>query len=103
MLGGITGKGFMPGQSGNPAGRAPGSISLTRLLTSILEEPTKNGRRSKAEALVRRVVKQAAHGNSALVKEVFERVDGKVPDRIAGADGGIPVIKVIKGVTADEL
>lgn len=33
MLGGITGKGFMPGQSGNPAGPAKGLVAVAKALT----------------------------------------------------------------------
>lgn len=88
------------GVSGNPGGR-PQGIKLTNLLLSILEEPTRSGKITKAELLMRQVVRQAILGNTALVKEIIERSDGKVPDRIAGPDGG--VLKILKGVTADEL
>lgn len=30
LLGGVTGKGFMPGHSGNPAGRPPGIVALVK-------------------------------------------------------------------------
>lgn len=36
--GGITGKGFLPGQSGNPAGRPPGSISVIGLIKKKFAE-----------------------------------------------------------------
>lgn len=40
QLGGATGKGFMPGQSGNPAGRPKGSISpITRVKQIFQEKP----------------------------------------------------------------
>lgn len=38
QLGGITGKGFMPGVSGNPNGRPKGSISIITRLKQIFEE-----------------------------------------------------------------
>ena len=37
LLGGITGKGFMPGQSGNPAGRPPGQ-SIKELVRKHLDD-----------------------------------------------------------------
>ena len=38
QLGGATGKGFMPGQSGNPNGRPKGTFSLKNLIIKRLEE-----------------------------------------------------------------
>lgn len=38
QLGGATGKGFMPGQSGNPAGRPKGSFSPMTILRKHYEE-----------------------------------------------------------------
>ena len=38
MVGGITGKGFVKGQSGNPNGRPKGSLSIPDMLRRIGEE-----------------------------------------------------------------
>lgn len=37
-LGGVTGKGFLPGQSGNPSGRPAGSISIKDKVRQYLED-----------------------------------------------------------------
>jgi hypothetical protein len=51
-----------------------------------------------AEALARK----AADGDVPAAKEIFERVDGKVPTAIAGADGEGPVsVSVIERVIID--
>ena len=51
-----------------------------------------------AEALARK----AAEGDVAAAKEIFDRVDGKVPTAIAGADGEGPVsVSVIERVIID--
>jgi hypothetical protein len=41
-----------------------------------------------ADLLALVIVKQAIRGKFAFVREVLERMDGKVPDRSAGHDGG---------------
>lgn len=38
LKGGITGKGWLPGQSGNPAGRPKGSVSIRDKIRQYLED-----------------------------------------------------------------
>jgi hypothetical protein len=38
-LGGITGKGFVPGQSGNPGGRPKGSVKISSCYERSLSRP----------------------------------------------------------------
>lgn len=78
MIGGITGKGFMPGQTGNPGGR-PKKKPITDLYEDILDDPI-------AMALLRKaVVKSLKGGNMAMVlqlKEMADRTEGKVTQPI---------------------
>ncbi len=98
LLGGITGKGFMPGQSGNPGGRKPGR-SLTALINDVLEGKTLGDKplpkgRTAMEMLAEAIVSHAIKGRSQYMKELYERLYGKVPDRLIAdvanhdADGG---------------
>lgn len=76
------------GQSGNPAGKPKGTISLTHHLRRLLEENVvikKNGKRKNittAEQLIEVAVKAARKGKFNFFKEIYERIDGKVPDHL---------------------
>src|SRR5262245_37311436 len=74
------GKRFVKGQSGNPKGRPPKHECLTSLLKEELENISsadKEGRTWK-ELIVLATLKLAMKGNAAALREVWERVDGKV-------------------------
>lgn len=77
MLGGITGKGFRPGQSGNPKGRPRGS-GITDRLRAIVEADDGKIR----EILVKRAVMAAAEGDFRFFKEILDRLDGTVEQNI---------------------
>lgn len=82
------------GQSGNPAGRAKGGKLLSTTLKNIIaskfskkytsiitdEETELTG----GEIIASRLFADAADGDLAAIKEIFDRVDGKVPDKLAG-------------------
>lgn len=78
--GGVTRRGFQPGQSGNPSGRPKGQVSITAIIRRKVAEAGPNGR-LVAEELVDAWIEQAKAGNYQFAKEILERVDGKVPDR----------------------
>jgi len=83
-LGGITGKGFMPGQSGNPGGRPRGSKSLRNLLIQALRKKAKDGKGGEKEfyeLLTESIVVNAAKGNAALVKLIFDYHEGPPPQK----------------------
>lgn len=67
QLGGITGKGFMPGQSGNPNGRPKGSISVIGRLKQMFEEDPED-----FETFVK-AYKEDANNR----KHITEMIDGK--------------------------
>src|SRR5262249_2297212 len=74
------GKRFVKGQSGNPKGRPPKHECLTSLLKEELEKVSsadKDGRTWK-ELIVLATLKLAMKGNAAALREVWDRVDGKV-------------------------
>jgi hypothetical protein len=79
---------FSKGQSGNPGGRPKGR-SCAAMLRDILDEEAKLKDRpaghgiSVRELLMRKLVDQATKTmDPALLRIIFERSDGKVPDRI---------------------
>jgi Family of unknown function (DUF5681) len=84
MLGGCTGKGFMPGQSGNPGGK-PRKPASERLIRRLLA----NDEKELAE-VIEALVAKAKGGDVPALKEVLDRAEGKVADKVesSGPDGG---------------
>jgi hypothetical protein len=84
---------FKKGQSGNPKGRPKGESLTTKLRRVLDEGDPKHG--SKAEALIAVAVSAARRGDFRFFKEIIDRMDGKVPERIAGSDGEPLRIEVV--------
>lgn len=66
-LGGITGKGFVPGKSGNPTGRPKGSFSIVEKIKHIWSEHPE-----QFESFVADVLK-----DKSLRREIIHQIDGK--------------------------
>jgi hypothetical protein len=87
---------FQPGQSGNLAGRTKGR-SLTAIVREVLESNTLGGKpipqgRTVKEVLGDVIVKEALKGKFTFTKEVWDRTEGKVPDKVQhSGEGGGPV------------
>ncbi len=77
LLGGVTGKGFMPGQSGNPKGRPRGS-GITDRLRAIVEA---DGGKLR-EILVKVGLRAAADGDFRFWKEIYDRLDGPLKQQL---------------------
>lgn len=90
----ITAHQFKPGQSGNLNGRPKGK-TVTERLQKIINE----NEGEIADALVKSALKQALKGDHRFFKEILDRVEGKVVDRIqhAGEDGGPIRVELVKG------
>ena len=82
--GGVTGKGWVKGKSGNPKGRPKGK-TVSDLLREIFEENNDQ----VAEALAKKAIQHALSGDFRFWNAIIERVDGKVPDKIEGVDGAV--------------
>jgi hypothetical protein len=86
---------WKPGQSGNPKGR-PRKEPLTDILRAVLAEkiPHAQGeQQSLAHALVRNWVLEAIRTkDTPTISEIFNRIEGKLRDRIAlGGEEGEPI------------
>jgi len=78
-LGGITGKGFMPGQSGNPGGRPKGSVKVSSCYELSLARPFPEDPqgRTYAQVIADRTVELATEGRIDAIKEVTDRTEGR--------------------------
>jgi hypothetical protein len=63
------------GQSGNPAGMAPGTVSLTRIAKQKIAEAAPGDRQTVAEELVDDCIRRALRGDSAARKLIWEAID----------------------------
>jgi hypothetical protein len=99
LLGGITGRGFMPGQSGNPNGR-PRSRGLVSALRSTVSEVGHDGR-SVEQQLVDVLLHEALRGRHRLaaVEVIFDRLEGRATQQIQVAD----VTKALREKSDEEL
>jgi hypothetical protein len=86
QLGGITGRGFLPGQSGNPKGR-PYTKGLLAALRNKVAEIDANGQTIEAR-LVEVLVSEALDGKNRLpaVEIIFDRLEGRSRQRLEVAD-----------------
>jgi len=82
-LGGVTGKGFKPGQSGNPNGRPPLHRQLSLFARQIGYEIVKSkdgmSEMSRLELVLRKAWHDAALGDYHARNFIIERGWGKVP------------------------
>ena len=78
---------FVKGQSGNPAGKKKGSFSMVTIMKKLLERKvdfpdplTKQPSKKRiAEIIIYKLVYKAMHeGDMRAIKEILERIDGKV-------------------------
>ncbi len=65
---------WKPGQSGNPAGKPKGTVSLAYALQRLLKKEPE-----KLEAVARTLVDAAIAGDVAAARLLFERLDGNKP------------------------
>ena len=78
---------FKPGQSGNPAGR-PKSKPFRDALNEAIKE---QGLLPAAQALVAK----ANSGDVAALKELADRIDGKVPTPVVGGGEDDEAVKLV--------
>lgn len=97
--GGVTGKGFLPGKSGNPKGRPPIKgllLALRAAVTGTLEDG-----RTIEQAIVDQMIHEALRGRRKLqaIAEIFDRLEGK-PRQVLDLND---ITKQLQGRTDAEL
>lgn len=84
----VIGRPFQPGQSGNPNGR-PKSKPFKEALQRALRAADDDEELLNAVALA--LVKKAQDGDVSAIKELADRLDGKVTQPIGGDDEAGPI------------
>lgn len=98
LPGGITGRGFLPGKSGNPGGRKRGAVNLTAQLRARLTQ-------EDAVAIVARLIGLAKAGDLAAVKLLLDRLDGPQsgPLAVALASNVQPELDPFEGMSVEQI
>ena len=84
----MVGRPFQPGQSGNPAGR-PKTKPFREALQRALKAAESDSEMLDKVALA--LVAKAYEGDVPAIKEIADRLDGKVTQPIAGDGDGEPI------------
>jgi len=95
---------WQKGVSGNPLGRPKNEPLLSPEIRRKLREvcPTDPQGRPWLEVLVESLLQQAAIGNPAAIREILERIDGKVAERVQ-LDIQLAAIKQMTDAELDEM
>jgi hypothetical protein len=72
------------------AGRPPKEKSFANMLNIAIKEANEEGV-TKLRQVADALVKEAIAGNVIAIKEIAERLDGKVPQAVVGDDDGDPI------------
>jgi hypothetical protein len=75
---------FQPGQSGNPGGRSKNKEWAAALRIAVNEAHEEG--KTKLRALADKIVSEGLAGNVQALKEIGDRIDGKVPQALIGGD-----------------
>ena len=82
------------GESGNPAGRPAGSVSITAEIKRKLQEVPDGQQKSYLELLINRILKQAVvDGNEQMIKQIWSYIDGP-PKQTEDPEPVAPVVHI---------
>jgi hypothetical protein len=70
---------FQPGQSGNPLGRGAEKPFLAALRVAISKAKASKHSKHSLEKIAERLLINAASGETAAIREIADRLDGKIP------------------------
>jgi hypothetical protein len=78
-------------------GRPRGSVSIINKIKEVLQTEDPVSKKQVLELLVTSAIKQAMKGNAPFFREIVERVDGKVTDKVeqTGKDSGPVIFHVV--------
>jgi len=70
---------WKPGQSGNLGGAKREKLMRDALIIALKRESEKGSKTKRLQSVAEALVEKACEGDVAAAKEIFDRVDGKVP------------------------
>ena len=94
LKGGVTGKGWVKGTSGNPNGRPKSGFALNEYITELANIPVGRSKKTMLESVVHRVYQEALDGNMTAVNFLADRILGKPNQSIGIKDTTDEPIKV---------
>lgn len=80
------------------AGRPPKEKSFANMLNIAIKEAVEGSDKTKLRAVADALVDKAISGDVAAIKEVADRIDGKVPQAVVGDDDHDPIGVVFKTI-----
>ena len=80
------------------AGRPPKEKSFANMLNIAIKEAVEGTDKTKLRAVADALVDKAMSGDVAAIKEVADRLDGKVPQAVVGDDEHDPIGVVFKTI-----
>lgn len=92
---------LLPGNTANPYGKPPGTLSLVSLLKKHLEEVPDGEKRSRAQAFIEKTLNQAMKGDPANAKLVWQYIEGLPQQKVDVTTGGKP-ISILSHVHGDD-
>lgn len=84
----VRGKPFKKGESGNPKGRIPGSKNFTTAVREAMQAVAEGTASTYQELIVKRVMQMAIGGDSAMIKLVWEQLDGRPAQKVSASFTG---------------
>ena len=84
---------FIPGVSGNPAGKPEGTLSLTSMIKRKLQELAPDGKRDAMEVLADNIIQDALDSNNKMRQLIWNYVDG-LPKQSIELSGQIEKVEV---------
>lgn len=88
---------FLPGNKLG-VGNARKPKVVYQQLIAELNEAASSGEPNRLRKVVKALISRAEDGDVAAAKEIFDRVDGKVPQALTGPDGDEP-LKIDMGLS----
>lgn len=90
-----------PNRTRTAAGRrnatSAGHVMRDALIASLNREARKGKRTTRLQAVVEKLVELALKGDFYAVKEIFDRVDGKLPQDVTEAGAAMPQVRRVRG------